>query len=60
MASTQSGGNVPPHEIASILQRLKNGEFQHDIAAEYHTNQGRLSELRTGKRKTFKDKRPQN
>lgn len=59
MATTHGGrGNVPAHEIAIILQRLKDGEHQHDIAAEYHTNQGRLSELKTGKRTTFKDMRP--
>lgn len=58
MATTHGGrGDVPPHEIAIILQRLKDGEFQHDIAAEYRTNQGRLSELKSGKRTTFKDKR---
>ncbi|MFP2873785.1 hypothetical protein ACLEIY_16325 [Acetobacter tropicalis] len=59
MAATHGGrGNVPANEIAIILQRLKDGEHQHDIAAEYHTNQGRLSELKTGKRTTFKDMRP--
>lgn len=59
MATTHSGrGDVPPHEIAIILQRLKNGELQHHIAAEYCTNQGRLSELKSGKRITFKDMRP--
>lgn len=59
MTTAQNGrGNVPAHEIAIILQRLRDGEYQHDIAAEYRTNQGRLSELKSGKRTTFKDKRP--
>lgn len=59
MASTEGGrGNVPAHEIAIILKRLEDGEFQHNIAAEYCTNQGRLSELKAGKRTTFKDMRP--
>lgn len=59
MAKARKGrGNVPAHEIATILRRLKNGEIQHHIAAEYRTNQGRLSELKNGKRTTFKDMRP--
>lgn len=33
-----------------IRERLANGEFQHDIAAELGINQGRVSEVNTGKR----------
>lgn len=33
-----------------IRQRLANGEFQHDIAADLGINQGRVSEVNTGKR----------
>lgn len=33
-----------------IRQRLANGEFQHDIAADLGLNQGRISEVKTGLR----------
>lgn len=33
-----------------IRERLANGEFQHDIAAAFGINQGRVSEVNTGKR----------
>jgi hypothetical protein len=36
--------------IAIIKRRLLNGEFQHDIAADYGLNQGRVSEILNGKR----------
>jgi len=48
---------VPPDEIRRILMRIANGEYQHLIAAEYRVNQGRLSELKNGKRSTFSDNR---
>jgi len=57
MSSRKSGKNVPISEIKVILKRLEDGEIQHLIAAEYRTNQGRLSELKNGKRETFPDKR---
>lgn len=37
-------------DIADIKARLQRGEYQHDIAADYGLNQGRVSEINTGKR----------
>ncbi|HEY9091730.1 hypothetical protein [Parasphingorhabdus sp.] len=36
--------------IRKIWERLKRGHYQHDIAADLGINQGRISEIRTGKR----------
>lgn len=36
--------------IREILERLRRGDYQHDIAADYGVNQGRISEINTGKR----------
>lgn len=36
--------------IRSIWERLRAGHFQHDIAADLGLNQGRISEVKTGKR----------
>lgn len=36
--------------IQAIWSRLKLGEYQHDIAADLGINQGRISEVKTGKR----------
>lgn len=33
-----------------VKRRLAEGEFQHDIAADLGWNQGRISEVKTGKR----------
>lgn len=41
---------LTPQMIAVIRQRLAAGEYQHDIAADLHVNQGRISEINTGKR----------
>ena len=41
---------LTPELIAEIRRRLACGEYQHDIAAELHVNQGRISEINTGKR----------
>lgn len=41
---------LTPELIAEIRRRLAAGEYQHDIAAELHVNQGRISEINTGKR----------
>ena len=38
-----------------IRQRLANGEIQHDIAADLGINQGRISEVNTGKRGAHPD-----
>ena len=37
-------------DIADIKSRLLRGEYQHHIAADYGLNQGRVSEINTGKR----------
>ncbi len=36
--------------IRKIWERLRSVEFQHDIAADLGINQGRVSEVKTGKR----------
>jgi hypothetical protein len=36
--------------IREIWDRLRRGDFQHDIAADLGINQGRVSEVNTGKR----------
>lgn len=36
--------------IRAIWNRLKRGDYQHDIAADLGINQGRISEVKTGKR----------
>lgn len=41
--------------IREILRRLALGEFQHDIAADLGINQGRVSEVKTGKRRPAND-----
>jgi len=37
-------------EVSLIKARLLNGDFQHRIAADFDLNQGRISEIKTGKR----------
>lgn len=41
---------LTPETIAYIKRRLLNGEMQHLIAADLRINQGRISEINTGKR----------
>ena len=41
---------LTPQDILVIKMRLKRGDHQHDIAADYGLNQGRISEINTGKR----------
>lgn len=41
---------LTPAIIAEIRRRLLLGDFQHDIAADLGLNQGRISEVNTGKR----------
>lgn len=36
--------------IRMIKERLRLGDLQHDIAADLGINQGRISEINTGKR----------
>lgn len=42
--------SLTPKDVADIRKRLLRGEYQHDIAADYGLNQGRISEINTGKR----------
>lgn len=37
------------NELATIKARLLKGDLQHRIAADYDLNQGRISEINTGK-----------
>jgi hypothetical protein len=37
-------------DAAVIKKRLREGELQHRIAAEFDVNSGRISEINTGKR----------
>lgn len=37
-------------EILDIRRRLEAGEYQHAIAAVYGVNQGRISEIKNGKK----------
>lgn len=53
MASMKKGRIRAPltdDVIRIIWGRLRRGDYQHDIAADLHINQGRVSEVNTGKR----------
>jgi transcriptional regulator with XRE-family HTH domain len=41
--------------IREIQRRLSQGDIQHDIAADLGINQGRISEVKTGKRRPAND-----
>lgn len=41
---------LTPAQVEIIWRRLRAGELQHDIAADLGLNQGRISEINTGKR----------
>lgn len=41
---------LSPEVRAEILRRLALGDYQHDIAADLGLDQGRISEVNTGKR----------
>lgn len=45
-----SVGALSRADLARIRERLRRGDFQHDIAADYGLNQGRISEINTGRR----------
>ncbi len=45
-----SGKHLTAKDIADIKSRLRRGDYQHHIAADYGLNQGRISEINTGKR----------
>ena len=42
--------NLTDDVIREIWQRLQQGDHQHRIAADHDINQGRVSEINTGKR----------
>ena len=42
--------HLTAQDIAVIKARLRRGEYQHHIAADFGLNQGRISEINTGKR----------
>lgn len=49
--NTQRNSRIPTKEEAiEIWLALLSGEYQHDIAARYGFNQGRVSEVKTRKR----------
>ncbi|WP_171240266.1 hypothetical protein [Ruegeria sp. HKCCA5491] len=41
---------LTPEQVSTIKARLAQGDFQHRIAADFDLNQGRISEIATGKR----------
>lgn len=41
---------LTPQQVSIIKSRLARGDFQHRIAADFDLNQGRISEIATGKR----------
>jgi len=48
--ATRTKWNPTPEDIIEIRRRLADGEKQHDIAADFGINQGRISEINTGQR----------
>lgn len=41
---------LTPNDVSIIKARIRRGDFQHRIAADYDLNQGRISEIAQGKR----------
>jgi hypothetical protein len=41
---------LTPEQVSIINSRIARGENQHRIAADFDLNQGRISEIATGKR----------
>ena len=41
---------LTPEQVSIIKARIAMGEYQHRIAADFDLNQGRISEIATGKR----------
>ncbi len=41
---------LTPHDAAIIKMRIRKGELFSRIAADFDVNQGRISEINTGKR----------
>lgn len=55
MADKRKRTPLTSETIWEIRRRLARGEFQHDIAADLGINQGRVSEVKTGKRRPDND-----
>ena len=55
MADERKRTPLTSETVREIRQRLARGEFQHDIAADLGINQGRISEIKTGKRHPTND-----
>ncbi|MCW8914590.1 MAG: hypothetical protein OQK24_01910 [Magnetovibrio sp.] len=49
-SSRKPGRKITFDDAVQIWLKLFDGAFSHTIAAEFETNQGRISEVRTGKR----------
>jgi hypothetical protein len=49
-AAMASISQLTPEQVSIIKARLRRGDFQHRIAADFDLNQGRISEIATGKR----------
>ncbi|SOD98828.1 hypothetical protein [Caenispirillum bisanense] len=45
-----SVNDLSAQDVAIIKARLKRGDYQHVIAADYGINQGRICEINRGKR----------
>jgi hypothetical protein len=41
---------LTPEQVSIIKARIAKGDYQHRIAADFDLNQGRVSEIATGKR----------
>ncbi len=56
---TSTSSEPPDPVVRHVLERLRSGDLQHDIAADLGVNQGRISEINTGKlRRLQPRKRP--
>jgi hypothetical protein len=55
MTDRRNRATLSDDTIWEIRRRLALGEMQHDIAADLGLNQGRISEVSTGKRRPSND-----
>jgi hypothetical protein len=55
MTNNRYRATLSDETIYEIRRRLALGELQHDIAADMGLNQGRVSEVKTGKRRPAND-----
>lgn len=49
ISSGRKRAKMTDDTIRAIWNRLLKGDYQHDIAADHGLNQGRVSEVNTGK-----------